>query len=820
MAIGFTAKWDGDIIPPQNYETLIAQQEVEETDYTIKFKVTSDWGKAFNGEISITNNTEETIEDWMLEFDFDRTIERFWTAEIVEHTGEHYIIKNAGYNANIKPGETIKLGFAGNPGNVDSEPENYVLEQVGMEIDYEKDSDGDDLPDWFEKEIGTNPQKADTDGDGLPDGYEYYALGIDPLKKDTDGNGIDDGDEDFDEDGLTNTEEYELGTDPHNKDTDFDGLTDGDKVYVYRTDPLKVDADDDGLEDGDEILVGYDPFNPDTDGNGILDGKEKIYQIYEEIITEQEKPEITKVTVAFEGNGNLQKTTYIENMYNIDILSTDVVGLVGVPVEINTTSEFDAATITFHYDKTLLGDVAEDDLCIMWYDKANQWYEILDEESVIDKENNTVSVKTNHFSTYLVVNRQDWYKAWSTSLDYRTSANHHIPVSSYDIALVLDSSGSMGGTPIVNAKYAARSFVNAMYSNDRIGIITFNSSAQIIANMTYAKNDTKKEELKELINTKITASGGTATNTGLNKALEMLQDNSTLNKKIIVLLCDGDGLPDVFEVIGMQLINGKIVTSDPTKKDTDNDGLTDYKEMGSYIKDKKVYLGNGKYAYKIHFRGKSDPGKKDSDGDGHDDKKDKRPLQCDVFETKLNDREEFIPIKDGAKTYYGGNQEWFDFTVGKYGGCGTVAGANLSAYMSQQPKYSYLYNRNPFFITKKDFTDHMNEVFEYLPTKKLPFINKNANPFKVGPVEFGWTLGIWPLNSFVSGFEKYGKSKGVDLKAVYANPSRFTKENAIKYIKEGLSKDKPVALLIGLNSQVKGVITYPTYTGEDMETYT
>ena len=47
---------------------VFANGEVEETDYTIKFKVTSDWGQAFNGEISITNNTEETIEDWMLEF--------------------------------------------------------------------------------------------------------------------------------------------------------------------------------------------------------------------------------------------------------------------------------------------------------------------------------------------------------------------------------------------------------------------------------------------------------------------------------------------------------------------------------------------------------------------------------------------------------------------------------------------------------------------------------------------------------------------------------------------------------------------------------
>ena len=130
--IGFQANCSEEINIPESYDLLIAKQEVGETDYTIDFKVISDWGQAFNGEISITNNTEEAIEDWTLEFDFDRNIERFWTAEIVEHEGEHYIIKNAGYNANIAPEQTITLGFSGNPGNVDSEPTNYVLNQLGQ----------------------------------------------------------------------------------------------------------------------------------------------------------------------------------------------------------------------------------------------------------------------------------------------------------------------------------------------------------------------------------------------------------------------------------------------------------------------------------------------------------------------------------------------------------------------------------------------------------------------------------------------------------------------------------------------------------------
>ena len=144
IAIGFEAEWEDSIQAPAKYELLGTKAEASDEEYAIDFKVTSDWGSAFNGEISITNNAEETIEDWTLKFDFDKNIERFWTAEILEHEGDHYVIKNAGYNANIEPGQTLRLGFGGNPGNVESEPENYVLNQVVQEIDYDKDSDNED----------------------------------------------------------------------------------------------------------------------------------------------------------------------------------------------------------------------------------------------------------------------------------------------------------------------------------------------------------------------------------------------------------------------------------------------------------------------------------------------------------------------------------------------------------------------------------------------------------------------------------------------------------------------------------------------------
>lgn len=73
----------------------------------------------------------------------------------------------------------------------------------------------------------------DSDGDGMPDGYEKEH-GLDPL----DATGDNGADGDPDGDGLRNLDEYTLGTDPQNPDTDGDGYQDGEEVHDLGTDPL------------------------------------------------------------------------------------------------------------------------------------------------------------------------------------------------------------------------------------------------------------------------------------------------------------------------------------------------------------------------------------------------------------------------------------------------------------------------------------------------------------------------------------------------------------------------------------------------------
>ena len=90
----------------------------------------------------------------------------------------------------------------------------------------------------------------------------------------------------------------------------------------------------------------------------------------------------------------------------------------------------------------------------------------------------------------------------------------------------------------------------------------------------------------------------------------------------------------------------------------------------------------------------------------------------------------------------------------------------------------------------------------------------------VTPRHFGdQPLGVWPVSLLENGVEKFAKEKGVKLHAVKKLKS-FNRENIIDYIKEGLEKDLPVAMLIGTGGSSDVTITKPNgdeFTGNSFK---
>lgn len=414
------------------------------------------------------------------------------------------------------------------------------------------DDDNDKLSVYYENWFGTDSDNPDSDNDGLPDGYEAMTLGTVPVSSDSNTNGVSDYDEDFDNDALSNGEEWIAGTDPLNNDTDGDTLSDGDELKTHHTDPLVIDTDADGLDDADEVYFGTNPNLKDTDGNGVLDGDEKREQTFIHQV-ENTNCAVSKVQVQFKGTGNIQKSTNIKSVMNRDMICSEVVGLVGEPFSIETTSQFEKAVITFQINPNLLGETDFNDLLFLWYDEVN--CEFVEIETLYNATENTVSMETTHFSKYMVVDKKQWFKAWAQTFNYNPStSSSYAPTFYYNTVLAIDCSGSMKSNDPINTLpvsspsdsvyartcgriKAADGFIDNMNSGDKAAIVCFTSSASVAQTMT-----TDKTLLKKAVQS-ITSNGGTSFSSAITTAISTFskEDLSNANmKNRIILLSDGE----------------------------------------------------------------------------------------------------------------------------------------------------------------------------------------------------------------------------------------------------------------------------------------
>ena len=571
---------------PENYELLGTSMEVAENDYAIQYIVDGDWGTGFYGSISVTNNTDTALEDWVLEFDFDREITEIWNGVIEEQEGNHYVVRNAGYNSSIAPSESVAIGIKGCEGDSGNEPRNFNLyssiisevytvsfdvcaENVSgvpsvqmvtkgecisepalptregyiflgwyLEPSYEvefdidtkiernitlyarwfdcsnnTDTDGDGIIDELEVVISTNPNSVDTDGDELSDYDEMEKVYTDPLKRDSDNNGIEDGDEDYDGDGITNKSEIDLGTDPALSDTDGDGLNDYDEVNKHYTNPILVDTDADGVSDGKEIELGTDPL---------------VYQDLFMITETIDLGDSVLPSVTIELAGEQVETLDINIVEDELLFPNTIPGYMGAAYDFSVDGTFEEAVLSFQFNEKLLEDETFDPV-IYYFNEQEQQLEEL-ETSV---NGNIASAKTNHFSTYILINRTvfEESKIWIDEWDSQG-------YSGVEVVLVIDDSGSMTSNDGYNKRLTvAQRLIENLPSNSKVGVVKFASSTTVLtSNLT-----SDKEVAKNYLTTSyFRSSGGTYMYNAISSAFSLFETADDNILKMMVVLSDGN----------------------------------------------------------------------------------------------------------------------------------------------------------------------------------------------------------------------------------------------------------------------------------------
>ena len=107
---------DGGTVPGDGGSDSDAPLTPPEVGVSTTFRVVSDWGTGFTGDVVLSNDGTTAVADWRVQFDFAGEISSLWNGEIESHTGTTYVVKGAGWNADLAVGGQVNFGFNASPG--------------------------------------------------------------------------------------------------------------------------------------------------------------------------------------------------------------------------------------------------------------------------------------------------------------------------------------------------------------------------------------------------------------------------------------------------------------------------------------------------------------------------------------------------------------------------------------------------------------------------------------------------------------------------------------------------------------------------------
>lgn len=272
---------------------------------------------------------------------------------------------------------------------------------------------------------------------------------------------------------------------------------------------------------------------------------------------------------------------------------------------------------------------------------------------------------------------------------------------------------------------------------------------------------------------------------------------------------DGDSIPDIVELYGLKP-NGEPIGTNPYSKDTDGDTIPDNIEL--HYAGEKLSSGMNMTQFVTSMYCESDPTKIDSDNDGIPDKyiesmmsdkvdftfDDPNPLESDVKRTALKrDLFKVDKSEDSSEDYsYGGAQGWFkgdsdDYCNGEVSGeeishygCGLIAMCNVLLYLGidneDYRNWSEYVDKNTGIISKSDYMAFAQTMSNY-------FILRGPKSFLGVPAEFPLLPG-----SLEEGFNSFSETYDWDLDSEWASDSNG--DDVYCTIKSMLKNDIPVIL--------------------------
>ncbi len=260
------------------------------SEYEISTSIDSRWESGYTGTVTLKNIGDKNIDNWYLKLTHQDKITSIWNASIVENDNGELLIKNAKWNQDIAPGNTVIFGYQAQYEDEIHEPEKFELCVQWKEADKEiYETDYVVTSNWEEIYMQSAFTIKNTGESVIEDWTISFAYAGEITE-------------------IWNAEIlsrqsgcYIIKNAGHNQnigsglDISFGFQAEGEigaeptDIHLYTVVPLtgeeipeeepETDNDNDNIPDDREEALGFDPSMEDTDGDGLPDGYE-IYTLY------------------------------------------------------------------------------------------------------------------------------------------------------------------------------------------------------------------------------------------------------------------------------------------------------------------------------------------------------------------------------------------------------------------------------------------------------------------------------------------------------------------------------------------------------------